>query len=490
MPGQPDVYHDISEVVWKDQAAQTYLNVLSILQNQEILHDPIISELNISFINTFNSNHSRDNFCLRTSVIRNKLTQHLNGLGYEEASSEISGKIDESIEKLSKHIHNNNDFTAELLQNEQTHINDGSIYIAGEKMEEFASRENYLITILRLFGDKKGMYKKEAEIGFSNGFNLSLKEKEIVRRAKRENWDIVDMVTQLLLKHQIDNNSVSVQNYEFIPSNNGQDEDKKTGESIEQAFYFMGKSIASIALYSSTYNQKTLKYKTGDDPIKAFLLFSKDNVTEQQIAAVKKVALAHCSHGLNSGELTAQLASSVRTSFPRALIASLNVRSGLVHAGAVTECMIQTKEFLNSNKKPSLYVKEILSKKDKLYGFGHRIHKTSKLDSVELLGKDPRVSWYINATQSGFPEKSDLINQLISYAQAIRVSRPDLGANTDFGAAVLFNCLELPPQVASGFFMAFRIPGLCARIVNELNVKSNARRPPFPIVLPYPRTLK
>src|SRR5258706_314769 len=48
-----------------------------------------------------------------------------------------------------------------------------------------------------------------------------------------------------------------------------------------------------------------------------------------------------------------------------------------------------------------------------------------------------------------------------------------------------FNCLDLPANVASGFFLAFRSPGVCAQIVNELSVKGNSCRPPFPPVLSY-----
>ncbi|MCW1930322.1 MAG: citrate/2-methylcitrate synthase [Candidatus Kerfeldbacteria bacterium] len=128
-----------------------------------------------------------------------------------------------------------------------------------------------------------------------------------------------------------------------------------------------------------------------------------------------------------------------------------------------------------------------LSKHDvRLFGFGHRIHKTGEVDGEEMLGKDPRVSLYIQATQEAFPEKQVDIERLIAYAKGIRRMRPSLGANTDFGAAVLFHALELPPDAAEGFFAAFRTAGMCARIVNELIVKGNSRRPPFPPVLPYP----
>jgi citrate synthase len=126
-----------------------------------------------------------------------------------------------------------------------------------------------------------------------------------------------------------------------------------------------------------------------------------------------------------------------------------------------------------------------MSTGEKFYGFGHRIHKTEANEPASVLGKDPRVDFYIRSTLEGFPDKADTIARIVEYAKNIRKLRPNLGANTDFGASVLFTCLGLNPEGASAFFTAFRVPGICANVVSELQVKSNARRPPFPPVLPY-----
>ena len=148
--------------------------------------------------------------------------------------------------------------------------------------------------------------------------------------------------------------------------------------------------------------------------------------------------------------------------------------------------MRQTGEYLDGSENPDDYVAHLL-KSGKIYGFGHRIHKTDVNDFSDVLGKDPRVSLYIEACREGFPEKSIIIDRLVAYAAAVRRAHPNLGANTDFGASVLFHVLDLSANIAVGFFAAFRSPGICAQIVNELDVKGNSRRPPFPPVLPYPK---
>lgn len=170
----------------------------------------------------------------------------------------------------------------------------------------------------------------------------------------------------------------------------------------------------------------------------------------------------------------------------RALIASFNIRSGLLHSGAIKECMTQVEALLASNLSAADYVQGLHPKKAKFFGFGHRIHKTNETDATELLGKDPRVSLYIRAAKQGFPAKSGTIDRMIAYAEEIRKLRRSLGANTDFGAAVLFLALDLSPRIAEGFFAAFRCVGVCANVLNELQTKGNSRRPPFAEVLAYP----
>lgn len=485
---QVDVYHDIFEVLWKKQVSTTYTDILNILDNVNLLDDPEISGLNIAFINAFNSNHSLGNFCLRTKIIQKRLENYLNKSHPIEFSQAISTNIEETSERINNNLNifNENSSPTEVLT-DQTHIIDGQINISGETLETFASREDYIKAILRIFGDKNGQYENIAKQSFYTGCYLDDETRTILVEAKTHRWNIVDTISEILLRYQINKKPPTLQTFEHTPSDDDTTNNNKRQLVIEQAFYLMGKTISSIGQFNSSREYSSNAEISQDiDPLRLFLQYSKPNIPDQQVKAVKKITLAHCSHGLNSGELTAQLAGSVRTTFPRALIASLNVRSGIIHAGAVTECMEQTKEFLDSNLDEESYVSYLLNEKSKIYGFGHRIHKTSQNDPETMLGKDPRVDWYINSAKEGFPRKIERINKLVSYAQCMRKVKPDLGANADFGATVLFHCLDLPPQVATGFFMAFRIPGLCARIVNELQFKSNSRRPPFPMVLPYP----
>lgn len=482
---EPDVYRDPSEVIWKSIAINTYYNVNQILSNGGALTDPEIRKLQVKIIDAFNSNHSQDIFYGKAEASLETLGVRLSTLG----KSELFGTIEQEVLASRAHVDQalfyfKRGYTFYPVE-EQTHVIDGAIEIAGMPIEKFSLQKDYFSATLKLFLEKDSRYRSIAESSFRRGFVLTNKEKELISHAKQENWNIVDLINQQLLNEQIVKRYKSLEQYEYQTKATVEVNSLRKQNSLKEAYYFMGFIISTVAHYSNDSIQ-TVSYQSEiSDPVAMFLHAAGKDVTDKQLAAVRKITLAHSSHGLNSGELTAQLAASVRTTFPRALIASFNVRSGILHAGAIDECMKQTKDYLVGGEDPEAYINRLLENEGKLYGFGHRIHKISPNDQSNLLGKDPRVALYIDACLEGFPEKSEDIDRLVKYASTVRQIVPSLGANTDFGAAVLFHSLELEPNAATSFFLAFRTPGVCAQIVNELAVKGNSRRPPFAPVLHY-----
>lgn len=474
------VYHNLREPLWKNSFAHSFSRIERVLQEASLIQDGDIAKLRHTFITNFNSNHSQDTFCRRTQVILRNLKTRLNTL----ARQDLWELVEQDVESTTK-------TTAELLTDfdktggvfftpEQSLITDGGIHIAGEPLEIFAARE-YFDALGRLFNYDGNSFEFIRE-AFFKGANLRDEDVQLVKTLRSQGWDTVDTLSSLLISQQTTHKFPSVQDYEFNPDSTQEENQRKKEEAIKEAAFCVG-VIVSAASY--LYGDSDFTAGPTNNPISLFLQGTNGKYSIRELEALKKIALAHVTHGLNSGELTARLAGSVRTTLPRAIIASLNVRSGSVHAGAVIECMNQISDYLQADISAREYVHNALSSGEKLYGFGHRIHKTETNEPPSVLGKDPRVDFYIRATLEGFPEKADVISRITEYARVIREIRPSLGANTDFGASVLFTCLGLNPQGASAFFTAFRLPGICANVVNELRVKANARRPPFPPVIPF-----
>jgi len=486
----PDVYHDPGEVLWKFISLNAYEEIVEKLKTSGLLEDSEIRKLQVATVDLFNSNHGKEVFCGRSKVLLKRLRQQLTVIGHSELYENLSKDVRSAGQRVTATLKN---LERQELHSprEQTHITDGVIHIAGVSIEEFSENPDYFSATLKIFNEKTDRFLDISRQSFIKGFVLDENEHANVLKAREAEWNITDLLTTQLLYQQTIKNYKSLSNYEYRPLGNATENVSRKGQALEEAYTLIGKVMRTVAEFSSEQKQfNSEKLATpdalGHDPVEMFLRAAGKELTPLQVGAVRKIALAHVSHGLNSGELTAQLAGSVRTTFPRALIASFNIRSGILHSGAVSECMGQTSKFLESDLTPEEYVSGMIERGDRIYGFGHRIHKTDAKEPPEMLGKDPRVPLYIEACREGFPEKAEKIERLIAYATALRKARPSLGANTDFGASVLFHSLDLSENVAAGFFTAFRSPGVCAQVVNELSIKGNSRRPPFPPVLPYP----
>jgi|CXWL01.1.fsa_nt_gi citrate synthase len=480
----PDIYNDPKEVLWKFISRDAYDSSIQKLNKAGLLSDLEVHKLHVAIIDLFNSNHSHEIFCGRTKLILERLHDQLAAMGRTEIYDAIDKDVKDAGRQVTSMLHELDKLHS---PKEQTFIGDGLIQIAGMSIEEFSAHPDYLSATLKLFDEHSEMYRNTVEDAFLKGFEFDEQERTIVQQAKESNEEIIDLITTQLLHQQKAKRYGSISEYEYRPLGNPEENRERKAKALSEAYFLIGKIMRTTAEFCKENNEVTESADSPTtDPVARFLQAAGKMLTPQQMIAVKRIALAHVSHGLNSGELTARLAGSVRTSFPRALIASFNIRSGVLHSGAIKECMEQTGKYLASSENPDEYVTRLL-RDGKLYGFGHRIHKTNDDDSTEVLGKDPRVSLYIEACREGFPEKKGKIDRLVAYATAVRRARPSLGANTDFGASVLFHALDLSANTAVGFFAAFRSPGICAQIVNELAVKGNSRRPPFPPVLPYPK---
>jgi citrate synthase len=154
------------------------------------------------------------------------------------------------------------------------------------------------------------------------------------------------------------------------------------------------------------------------------------------------------------------------------------VRAGKVHAGALPECMRQMNAYLNAPSRQAFVAD--LFRRGELYGFGHRIHKHGR-----AAGGDPRVAFQVARAREAFPELAAKIDAVEEFARIVRELKPGLAPNTDFGAAVWFHCFGLTPEVGAGIFCVNRLPGLIAQVINQLDFKANALRPPLAVNLPY-----
>lgn len=504
-----DVYENSVETIWKNIIGN-HLNEF-ITKSYELFDDNDINCLNI-FLDQFNSLYEKESVFMA-------LDQCLNKIGNDSKIfsklAEINNNCKEMINRLFDYMNKNNINNC-ITKTPCTGYDIGrvankKVYILKKPSEFFSQTENYLDAIGQLLSNCHTYITNEQKSYlFLSGFELLENEKikiqENVSNNIQTNITMIEIL--IMLEKHSSEHSQNLSNFEILKNDSVDVINKKMISSVSQSYFFIGKLFGIIA--NQIHYQKFGNFYTGSLPdinnqIKLFLIVAgiiHDNEFGNAVAkGFQRIALSHVAHGMSPAELVSRIASSVRTSYPIALITGLSVRSGIYHGGAMQQAIPMIKKFFEISKekfnfketKDVEYNKEFdtflveyvtnLFSNGKIFGFGHRIHKSPLTTE---LSADPRALEYFNIINELFVHTNELDLKLSEkFVKSIRRIKQSLGCNSDYAIALFCVLMNIPENDAEGMFVMCRIPGLCTRIVRELLGKANARRLPFPVILPY-----
>jgi citrate synthase len=468
-------------VVWKHLVAQAYWDILDLLRRDgAALAD--FDAIRFAFLKSFNSQHDVEALCRPAEQAAAQLVAALRAAGRAAGAAAVAGRIDEARRDTRRAL----GALPELRQVDRgpSYVTDGLIMIAGAKAEEFAARPDYLEATLQLIGEEAPEVAARARAAWQRGFVLDDGLQALVRSSAEAGWEANDLLAEVLMREQRSGAYPSLREHEFVPARPPAANRAARLRAIDEGYFLLGRLMSCVSLMCPGSAPLDAGRLDGECPVGAALAQAGVPTTPATVRAFRRFMLVRCAHGLNPGEFTARIAASVRTSFPQALIASLMVRAGKVHAGALAECMKQLDAWLAASSRDE-FVAGLL-RADRLYGFGHRIHKRPTEAGEGALGGDPRVAFLVEGAREAFPAMAGRIAAMEGFAHAVRRLKPSLSPNTDFGAAIWFSCLGLDPRVGSAFFSLSRMPGLIAQVIGQLDCKANSLRPPLAVNLPYP----
>jgi citrate synthase len=152
--------------------------------------------------------------------------------------------------------------------------------------------------------------------------------------------------------------------------------------------------------------------------------------------------------------------------------------SGPLHGGApsrVLHMLDGVEESGNAEK----YVKDLLDRKERLMGFGHRVYRA----------EDPRARVLRRAAEElGAPRFEAALALENAALKELRERRPDrpVETNVEFWAAIVLDFAEVPSHMFTSMFTCARTAGWCAHILEQ---KKTGRlvRPSARYIGPDPR---
>jgi citrate synthase len=139
--------------------------------------------------------------------------------------------------------------------------------------------------------------------------------------------------------------------------------------------------------------------------------------------------------------------------------AAVGALSGPLHGGAPARVLPMLDEVASTGD-PEGYVKDLLDRRGKIMGFGHRVYRA----------EDPRSRILKRtAKELGSPrfETADALEE--AALAALRERKPDyvIATNVEFYSAVVLDIAEIPPDLTPAMFACSRVAGWAAHILEE-----------------------
>ncbi|SDD28466.1 citrate synthase 2 [Actinokineospora iranica] len=197
------------------------------------------------------------------------------------------------------------------------------------------------------------------------------------------------------------------------------------------------------------------------------------------VKAVDAYWVSGAEHGLNASTFTARVIASTGADVAASLSGAIGAMSGPLHGGAPARVLPMIAE-VEKTGDATKYVKDLLDRKERLMGFGHRVYRA----------EDPRARVLRRTCQELGAERYEVAAALEQAALAeLRERRPDraIETNVEFWAAVILDFAQVPPHMMPAMFTCARTAGWCAHIMEQ---KRTGRlvRPAAKYVGPSPRT--
>ena len=170
--------------------------------------------------------------------------------------------------------------------------------------------------------------------------------------------------------------------------------------------------------------------------------------------------ILHADHELNASTFAARVIAATLSDIHSAITGAIGALKGPLHGGANEAVMRMLFAIDKAGADPVEHVKDMLAKKQKVSGFGHRVYKT----------EDPRATHLRKMSEDlgrskGATKWFDMSRAIEKYI----VAEKKLNANVDFYSASTYATLGIDIDLFTPIFAVSRIAGWAAHVIEQLD---------------------
>ena len=186
--------------------------------------------------------------------------------------------------------------------------------------------------------------------------------------------------------------------------------------------------------------------------------------------------ILYAEHEFNASTFTARIVASTLSDFHSTVTAGIGALRGPLHGGA-NEAAMELIERFQDPESAEQSLLQMLARKEKIMGFGHRVYKQC----------DPRSdiiqSWSKRLCNSAGEQRLYDVSERI---EKVMRREKKMFPNLDFYSASVFRCLGIPTPMFTPLFVLSRITGWAAHVF-EQRKENRLIRPSAEYIGPVPR---
>jgi citrate synthase len=197
----------------------------------------------------------------------------------------------------------------------------------------------------------------------------------------------------------------------------------------------------------------------GETAAEKFLLRWRGEADPRHVKAIDTYWICTAEHGLNASTFTARITASTGADCGAAMSGAVGALSGPLHGGAPARVLPMLDEVASTGD-PEGYVKDILDRRGRIMGFGHRVYRA----------EDPRSRILKRTAKELGSPRVEVAEALETAAlAALHERKPDyvIATNVEFYSAVVLDVAEIPPDLTPAMFACARVAGWSAHILEE-----------------------
>ncbi len=182
-----------------------------------------------------------------------------------------------------------------------------------------------------------------------------------------------------------------------------------------------------------------------------------DRVAKTMARVLDVSLILYAEHEFNASTFAARVAASTLTDLHGAMTAAIATLKGPLHGGANEAVASMLLEIKNRDRAEQ-WVREALSQKRRVMGFGHRVLKKSDPRSLIIQQQAETLSRICGDTR--WYEIATIIDRVMQQEKG-------LYPNLDFYTAVAYLLMGIPRDLYTPVFVCSRITGWCAHVIEQ-----------------------